>query len=119
MTYQKAFSQVLITTVTAAMLILPPVARAGIVDTQELATRNSTEQDKAKVQSFVERASVKEKLEAMGVGGILAKDRVAALNEQEVHALAERIDAMPAGGTLSQMDMVVILLIAILVAIAL
>jgi len=43
MTYQKAFSQVLITTVTAAMLILPPVARAGIVDTQELATRNSTE----------------------------------------------------------------------------
>jgi hypothetical protein len=55
----------------------------------------------------------------MGVEGLLAKDRVAALSEQEVHALAERIDAMPAGGTLSQMDMVVILLIAILVAVAL
>jgi len=48
----------------------------------------------------------------------LAKERVAALNEQEVHALAERIDSMPAGGTLSQMDMVIILLIAILVAVA-
>ncbi|PUE60164.1 hypothetical protein B9Z44_11645 [Limnohabitans curvus] len=116
---KTGFSHLFITTVTAAMLVLSPVARAEIVDTQELATQNQTEQDRAKVQSFVERATVKEKLEAMGVAGLLAKDRVAALSEQEVHALAERIDAMPAGGTLSQMDMVVILLIAILVAVAL
>jgi hypothetical protein len=94
------------------------LARAEIVQTQELATVNQAELDRAKVQSFVERATVKEKLEAMGVGGLLAKDRVAALSEQEVHALAERIDAMPAGGSLSQMDMVIILLVAILVAIA-
>jgi hypothetical protein len=118
MTRQTAFSHSIITAVAAAMLVLSPIARAELVETQELATQNQTEQDRAKVQSFVERASVKEKLEAMGVAGLLAKDRVAALSEQEVHALAQRIDAMPAGGTLSQMDMVVILLIAILVAIA-
>ena len=119
MSRKTVFSDLLITTVTAAMLILPPAARADIVETQDLASHNQSEQDRAKVQSFVERATVKEKLEAMGVEGLLAKDRVAALSEQEVHALAERIDAMPAGGTLSQMDMVIILLIAILVAIAL
>ena len=119
MTRKTNLTHLLITTVAAAMLILPPAARADIVDTQDLAAQTQTEQDRAKVQSFVERATVKEKLEAMGVDGLLAKDRVAALSEQEVHALAERIDAMPAGGTLSQMDMVVILLIAILVAIAL
>jgi len=113
MTRQTAFSHSIITAVTAAMLVLSPIARAELVETQELATQNQTEQDRAKVQSFVERASVKEKLETMGVAGLLAKDRVAALSEQEVHALAQRIDAMPAGGTLSQMDMVVILLIAI------
>jgi len=118
MTNKTSFSHSIITAVTAAMLVLSPIARAELVETQELATQNQTEQDRAKVQSFVERASVKEKLEAMGVAGLLAKDRVAALSEQEVHALAQRIDAMPAGGTLSQMDMVVILLIAILVAIA-
>ena len=116
---KASFTHLIITTVTAAMLILPPAVRAEIVDTQELATQNQTEQDRAKVQSFVERASVKEKLEAMGVAGLVAKDRVAALSEQEVHALAERIDAMPGGGTLSQMDLVIILLIAVLVAIAL
>jgi hypothetical protein len=119
MTRKISFSHLITTAITAAMLILPPAVRAEIVDTQDLAAHNQTEQDRTKVQSFVERASVKEKLEAMGVEGLLAKDRVAALSEQEVHALAQRIDAMPAGGTLSQMDMVVILLIAILVAIAL
>ena len=119
MTNKTSFSHSIITAVTAAMLVLSPIARAELVETQELATQNQTEQDRAKVQSFVERATVKEKLEAMGVEGLLAKDRVAALSEQEVHALAERIDAMPAGGTLSQMDMVIVLLIAILVAIAL
>jgi hypothetical protein len=118
MTRKTKLSDIIVVTVTTAMLVLSPAARADIVQTQELATVNQAEQDRAKVQSFVERATVKEKLEAMGVGGLLAKDRVAALSEQEVHALAERIDAMPAGGSLSQMDMVIILLVAILVAIA-
>jgi len=49
------------------MLALPPTVRAEIVDTQTLIGATQAEQDKAKVQSFVERASVKEKLEAMGV----------------------------------------------------
>lgn len=118
MTKTSKLSQTIVVTTTAAMLILSPLARAELVQTQELAVQNQAEQDRAKIQSFVERATVKEKLEAMGVGGLLAKDRVAALSEQEVHALAERIDAMPAGGNLSQMDMVIILLVAILVAVA-
>ena len=92
MTRKTKLSHLITTTVTAAMLILPPAARADIVETQDLATHNLSEQDRAKVQSFVERATVKEKLEAMGVEGLLAKDRVAALSEQEVHALAQRID---------------------------
>ena len=61
----------------------------------------------------------KEKLKALGVSGLWAQSRVDSLTEEEVHALAERIDAMPAGGALSQMDMVIVLLIAILVAILL
>lgn len=76
-------------------------------------------QDRAKVREFVSRANVKEKLQALGVSGLWAQSRVDSLTEAEVHALAERIDAMPAGGNLSQMDMVIVLLIAILVAILL
>jgi hypothetical protein len=94
------------------------VVLAEIVDTDAMSVQNQAEQDRAKVQSFVDRANVKERLLAMGVSGVAAKDRVASLSEQEVHALAQRIDSMPAGGTLTSMDLVLILLIAILVAIA-
>lgn len=75
--------------------------------------------DRAKVQEFLERANVKEKLQAMGVSGFWAQSRVDSLTQEEIHALAEKIEGMPAGGALSQMDMVIVLLIAILVAIAL
>lgn len=119
MIHPTSILNALITAIVSVMLVFSPMARAEIVETQELSTLSPAEQDRAKVQSFIERATVKEKLEAMGVSGLLAKDRVAALSEQEIHALAQRIDAMPAGGTLSQMDMVIILLIAILVAVAL
>ncbi len=95
-----------------------PAIRAEMVGTDALATQTQAERDRAKVQSFIDRANVKERLQAMGVSGVLAKDRVAALSDQEVHALAQRIDSMPAGGNLSNMDIVIILLIAILVAIA-
>lgn len=81
--------------------------------------RSQAEQDRAKVQDFLARANVKERLQAMGVSGLVAGERVASLTEQEVHALAQRIDAMPAGGALSNSDLILILLIAILVALVL
>lgn len=118
MTRSHTFSRWFIAALSALLLLQAPLARAEVVNTDELTTLSQAEQDQAKIQSFVERASVKEKLEALGVSGLIAQHRVSALTPQEAHALAERIDAMPAGGTLSQMDMVVILLIAILVAIA-
>ncbi len=119
MTQKTFLSHCLVAAVSTALLVQAPLAKAEIVDTQDLAAQSQTEQDQAKVRSFLERANVKEKLEAMGVKGLVAQDRVASLSEQEVHALAERIDAMPAGGTLSQTDMIFILLIAILIALIL
>jgi hypothetical protein len=92
---------------------------AGMIGPESVPVQSQAEQDRAKVQAFVERANVKERLQAMGVSGVFAKDRVAALSEEEVHALAQRIDGMPAGGDLSNADLILILLIAILVAIVL
>lgn len=113
-----SLSRGLIAILAVAMSMQAPLARAEIVGTDQVAAQNQTDQERAKVQSFVERANVKERLQAMGVSGVLATDRVASLSEEEVHALAQRIDAMPAGGNLSNSDLILILLIAILVAIA-
>lgn len=101
-----------------AMSLQAPLAQAQIVDTEQMAAQSMVEQDRAKVQSFIERANVKERLLAMGVGGVLAEERVASLSEQEVHALAQKIDSMPAGGDISNWELVIILLIAILIIVA-
>jgi len=106
----------LIAIFASAMIAQTSIVRAEMITADRLSEPSQAEQDRAKVQSFVDRANVKERLQAMGVSGLVAKDRVAALTEEEVHALAQRIDAMPAGGALSNNDLILILLIAILVA---
>ena len=107
------------TSLSVLMLVLEPMSRAEIVDTVAMAPQEQAEQDRAKVDAFIERANVKERLVAMGVTGLLAKQRVESLSEAEVHALAQRIDTLPAGGNLSNTDLILVLLIAILVVVAL
>lgn len=98
-----------------------PLAQAEIVGTDALAAAapSQAELDRIKVQAFMDRANVKERMQAMGVSGLVARDRVASLSEAEVHALAERIDTVPAGGALSNTDLILILLVAILLVVAL
>jgi hypothetical protein len=103
--------------VLAASLAVPaPVVLAGVISTDE-AIRTDHRADRDKVREFLDRASVRDKLLAFGVSALTAKSRVDALTDQEAAQLAQRIDALPAGGTLSQNDLIIILLIAILVAV--
>lgn len=75
--------------------------------------------DRAKVRQFMEQANVAQKLRGLGVDGLQARDRVDALADDEVHALAQRIDGLPAGGRLAESDIIILLLVAILVLVAL
>lgn len=83
------------------------------------AAASQAEQDRAKVRQFIDRATVTEKLKALGVDALNAGSRVDSLTDEEVHALAQRIDAMPAGGDLSQNDLILILLVALLIIVVL
>lgn len=101
----------------AVMIEPQPVPQAGTVATQT--DKEQLDRDRSKVREFVERATVKERLTALGVGGLTAQARVDALTPEEVHAMVQRIDAMAAGGALSTNDWILILLVAILLVIAL
>jgi len=104
----------------AAICLQPLQARAEIVTTDQVVTQSSPDAERAKIQHFLERASVKEKILAMGIGGVAANERVAALNDHEVHAIAEKIDSLPVGGnagTFTNDQIIIVLLIVLLVLI--
>ncbi len=102
----------------AAVLALPcQSALAGLVSTEQVASRSEVQADREKVRAFLSRSEAEQDLVALGVGPELAKQRVDALTDEEVVSLAGKIDTLPAGGALSNSELIVILLVAILVAI--
>lgn len=92
-------------------------AMAGMVNTDEVAVQSQISSEKSRVQAFLDRANVKQSLQALGVEDSFAKDRVAAMTDQEVHAMAQQINSMPAGGRLGDRDLTLILLIVLLILI--
>jgi hypothetical protein len=102
----------------AALLLLAPFARAEMVQADETLPQSQVETDREKVRSFLDRAAVTERLKALGVEDGLLKPRVDALTNEEVRILAQKIDALPAGGALSDFQVImIVLLVAILIAI--
>jgi hypothetical protein len=102
----------------AALLSLAPLAAAELIQTDEVVAESRAKTDRERVQEFMDRASVTERLKALGVQDALLKSRVGSLTDEEVRVLAGKIDALPAGGAMTDYQLlIVILLIAILVAI--
>lgn len=86
--------------VSTSLMGLPLAAHAGLVSTQDaLATTGGAAQDsRDKVASFLGRTDVLEALQAQGVNGAAALERVQAMTDAEVAQLAQRVDQAPAGG---------------------
>lgn len=117
MSYSRTYS-LLTVFLAAVLLLLAPFARAEMVQADETLPQNQVQTDREKVQSFLDRATVTERLKALGVEDGLLQPRVDALTNEEVRMLAEKIDALPAGGALSDFQIImIVLLVAILIAI--
>lgn|SRR5690242_2654213 len=102
----------------AAALALPlQSAQAELISTDEVAPHAGIQEQRDKVRAFLSRTDAQQNLVALGVKPELAKQRVDALTDAEVMNLAGKIDSLPAGGALSNHELILIVLIAILVAI--
>lgn len=101
----------------AALFLQTAAVNAGLLTSDQIAPQSQLEADKSKIQTFVDRAEVKDRLQALGVSELMSQVRVAAMTDEEVHAMAQKIDTMPAGGRLHDSDLVVILLIVLLLLI--
>lgn len=101
----------------AALCLQTTAVMAGIITSDQIAPQSQLEAEKIKIQAFIDRAEVNERLQALGVAASMSQVRVAAMTDEEVHAMAQKIDTMPAGGRLRDSDLVVILLIVLLLLI--
>lgn len=121
MPWINAGARALVLTMLLAIAAAPAVVcRAEMIDAERAAVpQTQADADRAKVQAFLARAEVRDKLQAMGVAAAMVPGRLDAMTPEEVHALAQRIDSLPAGGALSQSDWILILLVAVLLVLVL
>lgn len=104
-TFNRCIARTLIVCILG--MTMPASSMAGIVTTDRVYA--GVERDQ--VRNFLERADVQSRMQALGVDSAAARARVDALSDEEVAALADRIEQLPAGGH----DVVGVLLVIFIV----
>jgi hypothetical protein len=87
-------------------------AQAAMIGTDQVVTSSSSA-DRGAVLSFINRTDVASQLQALGLDPATAKDRVAAMTDNEVQSLAGTINSMPAGADSSGVVLLIIVIAVI------
>ena len=100
--------------VLIALMIWTPyqVATAGMIGAEQIAAP-AAQGDRAALLAVLARADVAGGLQALGLVAGPARERVAALTDEEARALAGRVAAAPAGADASGIVFVIVLLIGL------
>lgn len=88
-------------------------ATAGVFSSDQVIANQQHQYNKQQVLSFVDNAEVQSKLIDLGVSPDEAKQRIANMTNQELEALNNEINNMPAGGIVGTI-VTVLVVIAIL-----
>ena len=98
----------------AAAAVLIPRAHAEMIGSGE-----AVQSERARLKAALERPEVVQELKKFGVDAQAAVERVDAMTDAEVAQLAGRIDAIPAGGAITNEQLIIILLIVLILIVAL
>ena len=96
-----------------ALMIWTPfqIAQAGIIATDQVAA-TATQTDRTAVLNMLSRSDIASQLQLLGIDPAQAKDRVQAMTDEEVTALANNLNSLPAGGISDAAAVLLIILIA-------
>jgi hypothetical protein len=92
--------------IAVAFACLTSAAAAEIVSTEQALQQS----DRERVQEFLNRAEMEDRLKQLGVAPAEARKRVDAMTPGEVQVVAGKIDTLAAGGEASRTDWIIILL---------
>jgi hypothetical protein len=96
-----------------ALMVWTPfqMAQAGMIGTEQVAS-TAQHGERTAVLNMLTRAEVASQLQALGIDPAQAKDRVQAMSNQEIAALADRLESLPAGASSSGGVILVIIIAA-------
>lgn len=98
------------------MVMLPfQTVQAGMIGTDQVASAMSAQADRASVLNLMSRSDVASQLQALGLDPQIAKDRVAAMTDEEVRSLAGKLDSLPAGARSNAWAWAAVIIIAIVI----
>ncbi|MEN8108785.1 MAG: PA2779 family protein [Pseudomonadota bacterium] len=111
---QRIFAKRIMVWIVSISLLsasLPTASYAGMIGTQTLIETQQTDDPRARVDEFISRDSVQAQIIALGVDPADVQERLAALTGEELRQLEQDIDTMPAGGILTIIGAVFVVLI--------
>lgn len=82
-----------------AIMLLPfQTGQASMIGTEQVNSAATVQVDRNVVLNYLSRSQTINQFQALGLDAQAAKDRVAAMTDDEVSTLAGKIHAVPAGG---------------------
>jgi len=99
--------------VSILFVSVQPTVNAAIVSTSELVATEQSRIGKEYLLNSLEREDVRIALTSQGVNLEMAKQRVASMTDEEVRALNQKMDEMPAGSGIVVTVVVVFLVLLI------
>ena len=84
--------------VSILFISVQPAVNAAIVSTSDMVATEQTKVDREYLLSSLEREEVRTALTSQGVDLEMAKQRVASMTDEEIRALNQKMEEMPAGG---------------------
>ena len=106
----------LLTSLILGLALAAPAAHAALIATPEAPAQNA---ERERVKALVARPELAQELKKMGIAPEEVQGRIDAMTDQEVHSLAGRLDAVPAGGDLTTQEWLLIIIVVLLVIIIL
>jgi len=85
--------------VSILFVSVQPAVNAAIVSTSDMVATEQSRIDRDYLLGSLEREEVQTALTSQGVDLEMAKQRVASMTDEEVRALNQKMDEMPAGGS--------------------
>jgi hypothetical protein len=98
--------------VVAMMTLSFQSARAGLIGTEQAAAADGAAAQRSLVMSVLDRAETAAQLQAQGIDPAMARERVAAMTDQEVRQVAGDIQTAPAGAGLSTGGWIAVIVVA-------